>query len=158
VLTEWRERLTAARTGHLATVRPDGRPHVVVCCHAVDGDVVYTAVDAKPKTTTALQRLRNVDANPWASLLVDHYDEDWSALWWVRVDGPARLVDDDGERGRALAALAGKYEQYGDRPPTGPVLAIEIEAVRSWPAPAPPGRGTPGPPGTPSSSGSARRP
>ena len=93
-----RARLSAARVGHLATVRPDGRPHVVACCFAVQGDRLWTAVDAKPKATARLQRLDNVRAHPWASLLVDHYEEDWDALWWVRVDGPAA-----GARGRRRA-------------------------------------------------------
>ena len=93
-----RARLSAARIGHLATVRPDGRPHVVACCFALHGDRLWTAVDAKPKRTPQLQRLANVRAHPRASLLVDHYEEDWDALWWVRVDGPAAVLDDGEER------------------------------------------------------------
>ena len=130
-----RARLSAARVGHLATVRPDGRPHVVACCFAVQGDRVWTAVDAKPKATTRLQRLANVRAHPRASLLVDHYEEDWDALWWVRVDGPAAVLSAGGtEHEAALAALVAKYPQYGVAPPTGEVIAVEVERWRGWSA------------------------
>jgi PPOX class probable F420-dependent enzyme len=128
-----RSRLSEARAGHLATVRPDGLPHVVVCCFAVDRETAYSAVDAKPKTTLALARLSNVRANPWATLLVDHYEEDWSTLWWVRVDGRARVVEEEAERTAALELLVAKYEQYRERTPPGPVLAVEIATWRAWP-------------------------
>jgi PPOX class probable F420-dependent enzyme len=126
--------LAEARVGRLATVRPDGRPHVVACCFALVGDRVWTAVDAKPKATTRLQRLANIRANPWASLLVDHYEEDWGALWWVRVDGPAAVVVADDEYDAALAALVGKYAQYAGAPPEGPVIALVAERVSGWAA------------------------
>jgi PPOX class probable F420-dependent enzyme len=129
-----RARLAQARIGHLATVRPDGRPHVVACCFAVAEDRVWTAVDAKPKTTPRLQRLANVRANPWASLLVDHYEEDWGALWWVRVDGPAAVLDGGRECDDALAALAAKYEQYATAPPAGPVIALTAQRISGWSA------------------------
>ena len=90
---EARERLIRARVARLATVRADGSPHVVPFCFAIgEGDVLYTAVDAKPKSTLELKRLDNVRANPHVSVLVDHYDEEWTQLWWVRVDGPARRI------------------------------------------------------------------
>jgi PPOX class probable F420-dependent enzyme len=129
-----RARLAQARVGRLATVRPDGRPHVVACCFAVEGDRVWTAVDAKPKATPRLQRLANVRANPWASLLVDHYEDDWDALWWVRVDGGATVLDPGAERERALAALVAKYEQYAAAPPQGEMIAIDVERWRGWAA------------------------
>jgi PPOX class probable F420-dependent enzyme len=124
--------LSTARAGRLATVRPDGRPHVVVCCFAVEGDRLWTAVDAKPKAGPRLQRLANVRANPWASLLADHYSEDWSALWWVRVDGAAAVLAAGAEREAALAALVAKYEQYAAAPPTGEVIAVHIERWSGW--------------------------
>ena len=109
-------------------MRPDGRPHVVACCFAVHGDRLWTAVDAKPKATARLQRLANVRAHPWASLLVDHYEEDWDALWWVRVDGAATVLEDGDEHEAALAALVAKYRQYAAArallPREGPVIAI----------------------------------
>jgi PPOX class probable F420-dependent enzyme len=129
-----RARLSSGRVGHLATVRPDGRPHVVVCCFALEGDRLWTAVDAKPKSTTRLQRLDNIRANPWASLLVDHYEEDWDRLWWVRVDGAATVLEAGGEYERAIAALVAKYAQYASSPPAGPVIALAAERWRGWAA------------------------
>ena len=126
--------LGAARVGRLATVRPDGGPHVVVCCFAVEGDRVWTAVDAKPKSGGRLQRLENVRANPRASLLVDHYEEDWERLWWVRVDGVAEVLDRGDEEERAIAALAARYPQYAEVRPGGPVIAIAIERLTGWSA------------------------
>jgi PPOX class probable F420-dependent enzyme len=126
--------LAAARVGRLATVRPDGGPHVVVCCFAVEGDRVWTAVDAKPKSGARLQRLENVRANPRASLLVDHYEEDWDALWWVRVDGAAAVLQDGTEEERAIAALTARYPQYAETRPGGPVIAIAIERLTGWSA------------------------
>ncbi len=122
------QRLAEARVGRLATVTADGRPHVVPVCFAMAGGRIYTAVDAKPKSTRALQRLENVRATGRASLLVDHYEEDWSQLWWVRVDGPAEVLDSDA----ALDGLAAKYEQYRAQRPAGPVIAITPERWRSW--------------------------
>jgi PPOX class probable F420-dependent enzyme len=129
-----RELLAAGRVGRLATVRPDGRPHVVPCCFALSASRAWTAVDAKPKSTMRLQRLANVRAHPWASLLVDHYDDDWSALWWVRVDGAATVLEDGAEHEAAIAALAAKYAQYAAAPPAGPVVALEVERVIGWAA------------------------
>ena len=128
-----RDRLTQARVARLATLTDDLRPHVVPCCFALDGDTAYSAVDAKPKTTQALRRLANVEAHPWASLLVDHYEEDWRALWWVRVDGRAWVLARGAEHDGALAMLAAKYPQYMVEPPPGPVLALAIERWRAWP-------------------------
>jgi len=129
-----RARLSAARVGRLATVRPDGHPHVVVCCFALHGDRLWTAVDAKPKATARLQRLANVRAHPWASLLVDHYEEDWDALWWVRADGPAAVLVEGVEHEAALAALVAKYPQYAAAPPRGAVIAVAVERWRGWSA------------------------
>ncbi len=122
------ERLAAARTGHLATVTADGEPHVVVVCFVLHEGIVYTAVDAKPKARRDLKRLENVRATGRASLLVDHYEEDWSQLWWVRVDGAARVIDS----APAIDALAGKYAQYRAARPAGPVISIAPDRWRSW--------------------------
>jgi PPOX class probable F420-dependent enzyme len=132
-----RQRVGEARVGRLGTVTGDGRPHLVPCCFALDvqrdGDVVYSAVDAKPKSTLALRRLANLRANGAAALLVDHYDEDWSALWWVRVDGQGRVIESGPERERALDLLSAKYDQYRRQRPEGAVVAIDTIAWRSWP-------------------------
>lgn len=128
-----RQRAEAARVGHLATTRADGRPHVVPCCFALVGGTVYSAVDAKPKSTLALQRLRNLAAHPAASLVVDHYDEDWTQLWWIRLDGPARVLETGPERDAAIGALTAKYSQYVDASPPGAVVALDVETWRAWP-------------------------
>ena len=128
-----RARVTSARAARLATVTADGRPHAVPCCFALAGETVYSAVDAKPKTTLALRRLDNIAANRACALLVDEYHDDWSALWWVRLDGMARIVTEDDERRRALALLTEKYVQYAETPPPGDVIAIEISQWRAWP-------------------------
>jgi PPOX class probable F420-dependent enzyme len=133
-----RRRVDEARVGRLATVTPEGAPHVVPCCYVLAGETVYSAVDGKPKSTLALRRLDNVRAHPAASLLVDHYDDDWSALWWIRLDGSARVLDattDPGaaaEQARALDLLAAKYPQYRERRPPGAVLALDVERWRAW--------------------------
>jgi PPOX class probable F420-dependent enzyme len=130
---EARERFAAARVARLATVRPDGDPHLVPVVFAVVGDLIWTAVDAKPKSTRRLQRLRNLEAHEPVSLLVDHYDDDWSRLWWVRVDGTARIVPVDGAEGPdVIAALTAKYAQYESDPPPGPLIRIEPRTWRSW--------------------------
>ena len=132
-----RRRVAEARVGRLATVTAAGRPHVVPCCFVLDGDLdgdtMFSAVDAKPKSTLALRRLDNLRAHPAASLLVDHYSDDWSELWWVRLDGDGRVVTGGAERDRAIALLAGKYQQYLATPPPGPVIALDVTAWRSWP-------------------------
>jgi PPOX class probable F420-dependent enzyme len=129
-----RRRVAAARVGRLATVTAGGGPHVVPCCFALDGARIVSAVDAKPKTTPALRRLANLRVRPRAALLVDHYDEDWSQLWWVRVDGAGRVVDAGAERDQALDLLAAKYDQYARQRPPGAVVVIEVDGWRSWEA------------------------
>lgn len=98
----------------------------------MDGDTLYFAVDAKPKTTPHLKRLKNIAANSAVSVLADHYEDDWSKLWWVRADGTARVVTDDAEARRATDLLANKYVQYRRAQPPGPVVAIEIDRVTGW--------------------------
>jgi PPOX class probable F420-dependent enzyme len=124
------ERFAGAPVARLATVTPDGRPHVVPIVFAVDGDVIYTAVDGKPKSSTRLQRLANIEANPRVSILVDHYADDWSQLWWVRADGVA-TVRAECERG--LELLRSKYAQYEQVSLDGPVITVAVEKWTSWP-------------------------
>lgn len=135
-----RAKVAAARVGRLATVDPGGDPHVVPFCFVLDGTTLWWAVDAKPKSTLALRRLDHVRAHPTVEAVVDHYDdEDWSALWWVRLRGEARVVERD-ERAQAL--LAAKYPQYRVAPPPGPLVAIALTRVREWsasPGEPPPG-------------------
>ncbi|MBO0867648.1 MAG: TIGR03668 family PPOX class F420-dependent oxidoreductase [Micromonosporaceae bacterium] len=124
-----RELVATARVARLGTVGADGRPHLVPVCFVLLDQTAYSAVDHKPKRTTRLRRLANLAATGVACLLIDEYREDWSALWWVRLDGDGRVVDDPAEAARAGAALAAKYRQYGGRAPAGPYLAL---AIRSW--------------------------
>lgn len=123
--------LSGGITGHLATVRPDGRPHIVVVTFALVADRIATAVDHKPKKTMRLQRLINIEHSPTVSFLVDRYEDDWTQLWWVRVDGEAEVVDGERER-HALDALVEKYPQYRDSRPEGPVISIAIDHVVGW--------------------------
>ncbi len=129
---EARRRVTEARVGRLATVRPDGTPHLVPICFAIVGDTVVSNVDDKPKTTVRLQRLANIRANPSVTLLVDHYAEEWSRVWWVRVDGNARVVENGPERDAAVVALRAKYQQYERIGISGATVVIEIERWRGW--------------------------
>jgi PPOX class probable F420-dependent enzyme len=128
----------AARVARLATVDPDGTPHLVPVCFALDPitDRLHIAVDHKPKRGTELRRTANLRATGRACLLVDHYDEDWSRLWWVRLDGSGGVLDDTAEAERAIDALAAKYPQYREQRPDGPVLRIEITGYRGWTATA----------------------
>lgn len=127
-----RARAAHARAARLVTTRP-GRPS---SCRAVllrPARGVYSAVDTKPKSTVALQRLDNIRAIAWAVMLVDHYADDWAAVSWVRMDGRARVIDSGPEVDHALQLLAGKYEQYLRETPPGPVIAIDTTAWSAWP-------------------------
>ncbi len=130
---EARARFAEARVGRLATVRPDGAPHVVPIVFAREGETVWFAVDEKPKRHRRLQRLANLEADPRASVLVDAYDEDWRRLWWVRADGRARIVAAGPELERAVDLLAAKYPRYAERRPPGPAVAIAVERWSWWP-------------------------
>jgi PPOX class probable F420-dependent enzyme len=131
---ELRLQVSRARVGYLSTVDATGRPHAVPVCFALVGDRVYSAVDHKPKRTTRLRRLADIEATGVGCLLVSEYDEDWSQLWWARVEGSCRLVDDETERAAALDSLVAKYLQYADRPPIGPVLALDVDRWVGWSA------------------------
>jgi PPOX class probable F420-dependent enzyme len=125
-------RLNAARVARLATTDPDGRPHLVPIVFALDGDTLYTAVDRKPKRSSKLRRIENARARPDVTVLVDHYEENWDGLWWIRLRGRARVLDDGEEHDHALALLQEKYPQYRAEPPEGPVLAVDVTEVREW--------------------------
>ena len=129
---EARTRLAGARVARLATVGGDGQPHLVPVTFAMDGDLIYTAVDYKPKKSASLRRLRNIRENPRVALLADHYDEDWDLLWWVRIDGWASVVDDEEALQDPLDVLAERYQQYRDRRPPGPVIVIQVDRWKGW--------------------------
>jgi PPOX class probable F420-dependent enzyme len=137
---EFDPKVTFSRSpiARLATVTPDGRPHLVPVVFAVDGDsrgdhdVVYTAVDAKPKTTRRLRRLANIEGNPHVSLLVDHYADDWTRLWWVRADGVAAIHSGGDAMDTGCRLLRAKYVQYQSVPLNGPVIAVTVHRWSSW--------------------------
>lgn len=129
------ERLRTARVGCLATAAASGRPHVVPVCFALAGERVYWAVDAKPKRTRELRRVRNIIENPRVCLVIDAWDEDWTRLWWVMVEGAAVVLTDGAERTQAIAALVAKYQQYAAMDlaaVAGPVIAVDPERVLTW--------------------------
>lgn len=127
-----RRRVEEARVGRLATVRPDGRPHVVPFVFALDGEHLYSSIDAKPKRTTELQRIRNIEANPAVEVVVDDYHEPWPGIWWVRLRGRAEVLEDGPERDRAMELLIGKYPDYEEDPPDGAIVAVRIDRWAGW--------------------------
>jgi PPOX class probable F420-dependent enzyme len=116
----------------LATTDALGRPHLVVATFAVDGDLIYTAVDQKPKTTRMLKRIRNIRVNPAVAVLADHYDDDWSRLWWARADGFARIITEPRLMAGPVELLSARYPQYESDPPRGPVIAIAVTHWSGW--------------------------
>jgi PPOX class probable F420-dependent enzyme len=130
-------RVADARVGRMATVRPDGTPHVMPFVFALvvtEGVLrLYWAVDRKPKTSDRLQRVDNIRANPAVEVVIDRYDDDWDRLWWVRLNGTGRVVTSAEERAAALDALAAKYPAYGAQPPEGNLVAIDVRSVSQWP-------------------------
>jgi PPOX class probable F420-dependent enzyme len=123
-----------APVAQLATVGADGAPHLVPVVFAADADMVYTAVDAKRKTTHKLRRLANIEANPRVCLLVDHYDDDWAQLWWVRADGVAAIYHSGEERATAYDLLRRKYPQYERVALDGPAVAVTVQHWAWWAA------------------------
>ena len=130
---EPRALLAAAHVARLATVGADGWPHLVPITFAVDGEEIVTAVDHKPKRTTRLRRLDNIGANPRVSVLADHYEDDWSKLWWARADGMARIVEPGAsEHERAISALGARYPQYVEERPSDSVIVISVSRWSGW--------------------------
>ena len=106
--------LRSARTAHLATADANGQPHVVPVCFVFNGESIYSVLDSKPKTTALrqLRRVRNILANPRVSLVVDHYEEDWSRLQYVMISGEASLLESGEEWSLSIVMLRQKYPQY----------------------------------------------
>ena len=125
--------LSQARVARLATINPAGTPHLVPVCFVVHHHEIMSVVDAKPKSTQALKRLANIGRDPRVTLLADHYDDtDWSRLWWVRVEGQARVIETGMEHTTIVNRLRAKYPQYSAKRPTGPVIAITAERWKGW--------------------------
>ena len=130
---EAKRRFGDARVARMATVRRDGSPHLVPIVFALEGDRICSIVDAKPKRSPKLQRLANIETNPRVTLLVDHYDEDWEALWWVRADGEASVVEEGPERDRAVELLHARYPQYRTwSDPIGAAVIVDVDQWRWW--------------------------
>ncbi len=127
--------LATARVGHLATASSDGRPHVIPVCFAWVPPFVYSAIDAKPKRTTLLRRVRNIIATGRAAFVVDRWSEDWRQLAYVLIEGPAELLEDGQERDEALILLTAKYPQYDDLPLVDNlVIRVTAERTVTWQA------------------------
>jgi PPOX class probable F420-dependent enzyme len=130
---EARALFASARVARLATVDAEGRPHLVAITFATSGEEIFTAVDHKPKRTTRLRRLQNIEANPRVSVLADHYEDDWSKLWWARADGTARVVEPGApDHERATSELAARYPQYAERRPSESVIVISVSRWSGW--------------------------
>jgi len=136
--------LGTARAATLGTIAEDGRPRLVPICFALDGDVLFTPIDEKPKQATdarQLARIRDIERRADVTVLVDRWEEDWDHLAWLRIDGRATLAEDPAERAAAIAALRAKYPQYaGHDLESRPLIRIAIERVRSWGDLSDPGR------------------
>ena len=138
-LDDLRDLLESARHGYLSTASAEADPHLQPVVFALVGDALYIAIDEKPKTTTRLKRLRNIESNPRFALLVDHYADDWSKLWWVLLRGPAEVLWptnwDANEAATVIAALRAKYAQYHDMAlEERPLLRLTPDRVSRWSA------------------------
>jgi PPOX class probable F420-dependent enzyme len=131
-MEEIRRRVAEARVGRLATIDPDGRPNLVPFVFALESETLYSSVDQKPKRTRQLRRLENLRRDPRFTVLVDHYEEEWPAVWWVRLKGRGRVIAEGAERDRALGLLGEKYPQYDGEAPQGAVIALDVEEWRGW--------------------------
>ncbi len=122
-----------ARVARMATIDPDGRPHLVPLVFALDGEILYSSIDEKPKRTPRVRRLANIRANPdRVTVLVDHYEEEWPQLWWVRLRGTGRVLEEGPERDRGIGLLVEKYPQCRDSLPRGAVIALDVTEWRGW--------------------------
>jgi PPOX class probable F420-dependent enzyme len=132
---ECRRRLAAASHLVLATIHPERGVDLVPVVASLDGASAWLPIDTvKPKTSARLRRLANVEADPRVALLAEHYDADWSQLWWVRAHGHAREVHAAGELDRARAALAARYPDYTDPASIAGALAVDIDRWSGWTA------------------------
>lgn len=128
-----RWKLKQARVGRLATLNTETGPRVVPVCFAYDDEVIYTAVDQKPKRVAPakLARVRNITSNAQVALVIDEYLEDWTQLWWIMVCGTAELISaDSAEQARAIHLLKEKYPQYAAGMLSDNALVIRISPQR----------------------------
>lgn len=127
-----RERFAAGRVARLGTIDAEGRAHLVPVVFALDGEVAFSPIDHKPKTTPDLVRARNIARDPRVTLLVDHYEDDWTLLWWVRSRGLGEILERGSAWQTAVDALTVKYPRYRDEPLTERILAISISEWSGW--------------------------
>lgn len=127
------QRLRGARHGVLGTLHPGRGPDLVPVVFAVDGDSrIFVPVDrVKAKRTARLRRLANIDHDPRCSLLVEHWSDDWTELWWVRASGTGRVIDTAGAWHQLLAV---RYPQYRDPDTLNGGIEIDVESVTGWEA------------------------
>ncbi len=127
--------LVSAPSAHLATADTSGAPHVIPVCYASDGRSLFSVLDQKPKRAhiTRLRRVKNIQENPRVSLVVDHYEDDWSRLGYILVNGTAELLFEGGERDGAVLLLRQKYSQYREMNlDASPVIKITPQRVVTW--------------------------
>ncbi len=127
--------LARERVAHLATVNPDGSPHVVPICYAFDGHRFFSVIDQKPKRVAArqLRRVQNIADRPAVSLVVDHYSEEWTQLGFALVSGTGEVLWEGDQRETGLELLRNKYPQYREMPlAEQPIICITPERVTTW--------------------------
>ena len=130
---EARDLVEGARVARLATTNTGlGIDVVPITFALLPRDRLVSIVDQKPKSTTRLRRLDNIRSHPEVTVLVDHYEDDWTRLWWVRLRGRASIVAEGDEFEEARAALVRRYPQYVDEPPPGPVVSVAVEDWSGW--------------------------
>lgn len=129
-----RRRVRDSDVGFLATVDESEAPHLVPVVFAIESDLIWIAIDEKPKSSYDLKRMRNIMQNPKVALLAQHYESDWERLWWVRLDGEARILEKGPERRSAIQRLQAKYPQHQAQPPPGPVIEIKVKRWKGWAA------------------------
>jgi PPOX class probable F420-dependent enzyme len=123
-----------SRRGVLGTIGPDGNPNVLPVCFTWAGDVLWTAIDGKPKSTGQLQRVRDIRANPHITFMVDRWDEDWNRLAWLQAHATATILSEGLETEKAYAALRDKYHQYEYTELVGPVIRMDVDRWIGWAA------------------------
>ncbi|MEX2235927.1 MAG: TIGR03668 family PPOX class F420-dependent oxidoreductase [Dehalococcoidia bacterium] len=135
-LPPWAEELLAAPVARLATTSAEGIPSIVPICFAIDGDIVWSVIDEKPKSGRPLKRIRNIEENPNVALLFDRYDNDWSKLAWVVLHGRADVVS-AADHPAALALLRARYPRYEEMAlESSQLVRIGVQTVVSWRASA----------------------
>ncbi|MEQ8718269.1 MAG: TIGR03668 family PPOX class F420-dependent oxidoreductase [Acidimicrobiales bacterium] len=129
-----RRRANDARIAKLGTVDSKNRPHIVPCCFVIVGETLFSPVDhVKPKSNRTLKRLRNIEQQPTVTVLVDHYDEDWRELWWIRLDGTAAVAQTSRHRGPVIELLVTKYPQYDSASFRNQLIVVQISRWTGWP-------------------------